>query len=75
MKSVKIKKYKRVECINKESIAEGIVAFQIVRFIISFYGSEIESLHDTKIMADGRQIVVSGCGFIPTGYELQNATD
>ena len=49
---------------------DGILAFQMVRFCINFFGNEIVSVLDTKIMDDGRQLVINGDGFIKTGYEV-----
>jgi hypothetical protein len=63
-------KFNRVENTDKEFLKQGIVAFQLVRFEIDFFGTKIETTHDTKIMADGRQIVIGGCGFIKEGFEL-----
>ncbi|MGL4567311.1 MAG: hypothetical protein ACRCU6_02140 [Fusobacteriaceae bacterium] len=71
MKTIKTIKYDRVENTDKELLNKGIVAFQLVKFIISFYGSEIETIHDTKIMPDGKQLVIGGCGYIKDGYQLQ----
>lgn len=65
-----VNKLEKEECTNPEMLAKGIVAFQICRFVIDFYGSKTVSELDTKIMDDGRQIVIDGCGFIPAGYEL-----
>jgi hypothetical protein len=56
---------------DKEYMEEsGIVAFQLVEFSYSFYGSTETDILDTKIMADGRQIVVDGNGFIDAGTEI-----
>ena len=68
--NLKITKYERVENTDQESKENGVVAFQLVKFEIDFFGNEIETTHDTKIMSDGRQIVIAGCGFIEAGYEL-----
>lgn len=70
MKAITTTRYNRVENTDEELLNKGIVAFQLVKFTINFYGHEIESTHDTKIMKDGRQIVVGGCGYIKDGYEL-----
>ena len=69
MKTVTVNRMARVEA-PEEFKAEGVVAFQIVKFEINFYGSIVETEHDTKIMEDGRQIVIDGCGFIPAGFEV-----
>ena len=70
MKTITTTKYNRVENTDVELLNEGIVAFQMVTFTINFFGNEIETTHDTKIMKDGRQIVIGGCGYIKNGYEL-----
>ena len=56
---------------DAEFIAQGIIAFQLVKFVVDFYGQKIESVHDTKIMKDGRQFVIGGDGFIPNEYEVK----
>lgn len=48
----------------------GIVAFQVVEFVINYFGSEVVTVHDTKIMEDGRQFVIGGCGLISEGCEV-----
>lgn len=70
MKSITITKYNRVENTDKEFLKKGIVAFQLVKFAINFFGNIIETTHDTKIMEDGSQIVIGGCGYIKEGYRL-----
>ena len=49
---------------------EGCVAFQLIQVVINFYGKLIEDVLDTKILQDGRQIVIDGNGYIKAGYEL-----
>jgi hypothetical protein len=68
--ALQIIKLEKEKTTNPEMIAQGIVEFQMVKFIINFYGSEVVSEHDTKIMKDGRQFVINGCGFIEDGYEV-----
>ena len=70
MKKITVNKMNRVENTDAEMAAKGIVAFQMVEFVIDFFGSEIICNHDTKIMQDGRQLVIDGCGYIPEGYEV-----
>jgi len=69
-KQIKTTKYNVVKNTDKELLAMGIIAFQLVKFNIDFYGSKIETIHDTKIMKDGRQIVIGGCGYIKEGCEV-----
>lgn len=70
MKTITANKFNRVENTDAELLNKGIVAFQLVSFEIDFYGNKIETTHDTKIMKDGKQIVIGGCGYIKEGYEL-----
>lgn len=70
MKKITVQKFQKTETTDIQDLESGIVAFQLVRFIINFFGTEIETVHDTKIMKDGRQIVIGGCGYINEGYEL-----
>jgi hypothetical protein len=68
-KQIEVKKLAKVAA-PAEFIAKGVVAFQIVEFTINYFGSAIECSHDTKIMADGRQFVIDGDGFIQHGFEV-----
>jgi hypothetical protein len=70
MKTIVTTKYNEVKNTDKELLNKGIVAFQLVKFVINFYGKEIETTHDTKIMTNGNQIVIGGCGYIKDGYQL-----
>lgn len=70
MKTITTNKMTRVENTDAEMAAKGVVAFQMVEFVINFFGNEITTTHDTKIMQDGKQIVIGGCGYIPEGYEV-----
>ena len=69
-KAIKTTKLQRVENTDIETLGFGIVAFQIVKFEYTFYGSLQTDFLDTKIMKDGRQIVIDGNGFIKAGYEI-----
>ena len=70
MKKVTITKLERVENTDAELLSMGVVAFQLVKFTYNFYGSESVSILDTKIMKDGKQIVIDGDGFTPAGTEI-----
>lgn len=69
-KKITITKGPRVETPDANDKAQGIVAFQVVNFEIDFYGSKCITTHDTKIMADGRQLVIDGCGYIQNGFDV-----
>ena len=71
MKKVIITKLERVENTDAEFLSMGVVAFQLVKFSYNFYGSITESFLDTKIMKDGRQIVIDGDGFTAAGTEIK----
>lgn len=49
---------------------EAVTAFQMVKFVIDFFGNKEEFTLDTKILADGRQLVVDGNGWIESGFEV-----
>ena len=68
MKKITYTKGAIVETPNKQDFKKGIVAFQMVYFKINFFGKIIETNHDTKIMKNGTQIVIGGCGYIPDGF-------
>ena len=70
MKTITTNKMSSVTNTDAEMAAKGIVAFQLVEFVISFFGNEITTTHDTKITQDGKQFVIGGCGYIPDGYEV-----
>ena len=49
---------------------EGCVAFQMVKFEYTFYGSKQQNFLDTKILSNGDQIVIDGNGFIKGGTKI-----
>ena len=72
MKTIKTNKLDRVEVPQDDFYtAEGIVAVQLVEFEINFFGHEETFTLDTKILNDGRQLVVDGNGWIPSGTEVE----
>ncbi len=71
MKAVTITKSIKVQNTDAETLNEGVMFFQLVKFIIDYYGNKVETIHDTKIMDDGRQFVIGGCGYIEHGYEIK----
>ena len=68
--NTQIKKLARIN-VPKEHQENGIVAFQLVEFACNFYGKIIKDTLDTKILNDGRQIVIDGNGYIKAGYEIK----
>ena len=71
MKTIEIKK------LNKVTIPESelknyvdIIAFQMVEFTINFFGHIESFCLDTKILNNGKQVVIDGNGFISSGYEI-----
>lgn len=67
MKNLQITKLKRVENTDTETTS-NVIAFQLVKFTYKFYGNEMETILDTKILKDGNQVVIDGDGFIPAGF-------
>ena len=68
-KKIKITRGAQVEA-PKEDQKLGVMAFQVVNFIIEYFGNTIETSHDTIIKSDGTQTVIGGCGFIPHGFDI-----
>ena len=68
MKKVEIKKLARIEAPAGEY--ENIVAFQMIEYVIDFFGNIISGTLDTKVLKDGRQLVIDGDGYIQAGYEI-----
>lgn len=69
MKTITMNKKAKVEA-PEEFKAVGVIAFQVVEFVINYFGNEIITSHDTKILSNGKQVVIGGCGFINEGYEV-----
>jgi hypothetical protein len=69
--NLEIKKLQKEEVPVEHQTEQGCVAFQMVIFTFDFYGKKMESVLDTKIFADGRQIVKDGDGLIKAGYEIK----
>ena len=69
MKTITANKTTKVEA-PQEFKDIGVVAFQVVDFVIEYFGTKVECTHDTKIMEDGRQLVIGGDGFISEGFEV-----
>lgn len=70
MKAVTITKLQRTDVPVEFQEEEGCVAFQLIKFEYNFYGNKQSEVLDTKILADGRQIVIEGNGFIKSGQEI-----
>lgn len=67
---LEITKLQKVEVPAEYQKEEGCIAFQLIKVVIDFYGKLIEDVLDTKILQDGRQIVITGNGYIKAGYEI-----
>jgi hypothetical protein len=68
MKQISVKKLTKVEPPKGEY--DNIVAFQLVEFTINFFGHIESFILDTKILNDGRQLVIDGNGFIGQDYQV-----
>lgn len=67
MKKYTITKHELVKIEDQETNAMGVVAVQLVSFQINFFGVEEVFTLDTRIYEDGRQEVIDGNGWIPSG--------
>ena len=68
MKNLELKRLERVEAPKGEY--KNIIAFQMIEFTINFFGNVESFILDTKIMKNGKQLVIDGNGFIPSGYQI-----
>lgn len=55
---------------DKEDMQNGIVGFQMLKVEFDFYGNIQSEKLDTKVMKDGKRIVIDGNGWIKAGTEL-----
>lgn len=62
--------YNKKALVKLPTVDDGIVAFQLVEYELDFFGSKVNGTVDTKIMEDGRQLVIDGDGFIKEGTEI-----
>lgn len=58
-----------VKCPEEHSVT-GEIAYQYINYKISFFGTEVNGEFDTKIYADGRQLVHGGDGFFANGIDI-----
>jgi len=70
MKTITTIKLNKVAVPVQHQKEEGCVAFQLVKFTINFFDKVIEFTEDTKILGNGKQIVINGNGYIKQGFEL-----
>jgi hypothetical protein len=75
MKKIKITKLQRVDIPVEHQKEEGCIAYQNIKVVINFYGNLTEDILDTKILEDGRQVVIGGNGYIEDGYEISDIND
>ncbi len=68
--AIQTKKLQRVDVPTEYQQEEGCIAFQMVEITYNFYGKQMSETFDTKILADGRQLVISGNGFIKDNFQL-----
>ncbi len=70
MKAIETKKLQRTEVPAEYQKEEGCVAFQLVQFTYFFYGKQMITTFDTKILKNGDQVVINGNGFIKNGFKI-----
>jgi len=68
--AIQTKKLQRVDVPTEYQQEEGCIAFQMVEITYNFYGKQMSETFDTKILADGSQLVISGNGFIKDNFQL-----
>jgi hypothetical protein len=68
--AIEIKKLNLVQVPAEFQKEEGCVAFQIIQLTYSFYGKVMTENFDTKILSNGKQIVINGNGFIKDNFEI-----
>ena len=68
--AIKIEKLQKTEVPVQYQKLEKCIAFQIVRLTYTFYGKQMTENFDTKILKNGKQIVINGNGFIKDGFEI-----
>lgn len=72
MKAITFNKLALVKVPAEHQAEEGCVAFQLVEYVMDFFGTKIQGRFDTKIMVDGSQIVIDGDGYIKHGTDINN---
>ena len=68
--AIQIKKLQRVDVPTEYQKEEGCIAFQKVEITFGFYSAKRTQIYDTKILANGKQVVISGDGFIKDGFSI-----
>lgn len=67
MKTVTFNKLALVKVPAEHQAEEGCVAFQLIEYVIDYFGTKVEGRFDTKIGFDGVQRVFGGDGFFEDG--------
>lgn len=71
MKNLSIVKHAEVLAPNDEYHNNlGIVAFQLIDVCFRVYGTDRQSRYDTKIMKDGRQLIIDGDGWLKDNTDI-----
>ena len=68
--AIKIEKLQKTEVPAQYQKEEGCLAFQMIKLTYVFYGKQMTEYFDTKILMNGKQIVINGNGFIKDGFEI-----
>lgn len=68
--AIQTKKFQLVEVPAEYQKEEGCVAFQMVELTYFFYGKQMTDTFDTKILANGDQLIISGNGFLKDGFKI-----
>jgi hypothetical protein len=70
MAITKITKGVFVKTEDNQDLKNGVLGFQMITIEYEFYGVNRTEDFDTKVMADGRQIIIDGSGFFKSGTEI-----
>lgn len=68
--AIQTKKFAITKVPVKFQKEEGCVAFQMIELTYTFYGKQMSEVFDTKILANGDQLIISGNGFIKDGFKI-----
>ena len=71
MNAIKIEKMQITEVPQKNQKIEKCVAFQKIKITYIFYGKIMVDFFDTKILKNGKQIIINGNGYFNDGYEIK----
>lgn len=63
-------KFNKKALVTLPQLEGETVAFQLVEYVINYFGATVTNTLDTRITKDGKQYFIDGDGFIKAGSEL-----